>query len=111
MVVNKLFQTFLKKPKLQDVKRLLSVSTTEMPEIEKAFPNISGHEETSESFRFGNMLEQDLYLSDLSEDGGSDLLQAGRDLLQGLDATSSIFQCLPSDLLEEGEGGQAVLCV
>ena len=45
MVVNKLFQTFLKKPKLQDVKRLLSVSTTEMPEIEKAFPNISSHEE------------------------------------------------------------------
>ena len=45
MVANKLFQTFLKKPALQDVKRLLSVSTTEMPEIEKAFPHISSHEE------------------------------------------------------------------
>ena len=97
----------------EDLGSLPSVITEAEDPGTEAAPkeNISGHEETSESFRFGNILEQDLYLSDLSEDGGPDLLQAGRDLLQGLDATSSIFQCLPSDLLEEGEGGQAVLCV
>ena len=45
MVANTLFQTFLKKTNLNVVKRFVSVSTTEMPEIEKAYPNISSHEE------------------------------------------------------------------
>ena len=47
MVANKIFQTLLRRSSLQvpTVKRLLSVSSTEMPEIEALCPEIESHEE------------------------------------------------------------------